>query len=1228
VHEVFVSYRKVDLRMFASAVRLFLAGRLGSDHVFLDHTSMDPGEVYPPALRAALDRARVLLVLIGPGWLAEDPATGQRLVDQEGDWVRREIRHALAKGLEIIPVLVDGAALPKPGTLPADIEAFTMRQTTALQYRSLETDFQRLLDAVTDRVPDLLLADLFEEEQALPEDPMPSELLRSEHRVVDYVPIGGRLATLTAWLADTSPFAARLITGPGGSGKTRLATELVLSAEESGWRAGFVKEDVEADVLGRVTAATSPLLLVVDYAEGRSHQLATLVTAVLDRPSPVRVLLLARSSGQWQRSLQSHRTSRIADLFTGIPTDPITGIEADREQLFDAAARAFADRLDIDLDTPVAPPDDLDRTRFDRVLDVHAAALASVLDIRSPGPLSDRDDPVRRVLHHEERHWLRTAADHGLPRRTEVLRVVVAAATLVGADRPATARVVLGALRGLENDAAVADGLRWLTELYPGPAALNPLRPDRLGEDLVAAVLAEDDYPDLAKELSAGLDEGQLTRAVTVLARSLPRHPHVRAAVVDLLSTESANRIPIGMVVATRVDSPALVDVLSELSGEEVARVIVDSLPEGTLALAAFAVVQTKALLRVESRRTPVDSAFVAELRHDLSVRLVGVGEFDQALVTSGQAVEEYRALHANGEADDHELARSLITRANAYARIGLSDDAVPDAVDAVDLVGGPTPLPLDDPRRDDPDLLLTRTDALTTLADLRHDRGEVDQAVTAITQAVANARVLVDAAESDSDRRERTGALASALETLAAIHESRDELREAFTTGAEAVDHYRDLDDAEPDRYRGELIRALGNHAGTCANLYRWSEGAELGEEAVESARSLVERYGDVHVVRLADAMNNTAALFRRIDRKERALDYLREAVPLYRGLADRLPGVHLEGLAGVLHNLGNCLDELKKPSEAAEAYEEADGIYRKSPSPSPEEEADHAEVLVGWAHALVALGDDEDALELAAEAVTLLDRSLRVERRRTRVKLVHALYLASATAFDLDRFDEAVRDGRRAAALHDRIVAEHDADFRREHAAAQHVLARALDAAGTSDEAAAVFASAIAVQREVLTEVDDPEVRGELAGILLNAGVCLSAVGDHPTALRHSEEAVAIRRALVTEDPRTRAELAEAVNNLADVHSDLEDWPSAKVVAAEAVALAAHLRADGVDDGVSIHVCALVTAARAAGPNGKAEATDLLRAAWRVAGSDDRELVREWAGQLGIPLRRLRER
>ncbi|WNV85329.1 tetratricopeptide repeat protein [Umezawaea sp. Da 62-37] len=1224
-----MSYRKVDLRLIAAALHQFLAGRLGTTSVFMDHTSMSSGEIYPPALRAALARARVLLVLVGPNWLADDPGTpGKRLVDRESDWVRREIREALRAGIEIIPVLVDGATLPKPGSLPADIEAVTMRQTTTLQYRTLAADYARLVDAIAERAPELLLADLFDEEQLLSADPMPSELLRSEHRVVGYVPDDERLADLTSWLAEANPFAVRLITGPGGCGKTRLATELVLEAKESGWQAGFVREDVDADTIGRVATVRSPLLLVVDYAEGQSHQLATLVAAALDRQAAVRVLLLARSSGQWQRTLQRHRTSRIADLFTEVPADAITAIDVERERLFYTAARAFANKLDIELGSPVTPPDDLDDARFDRMLDIHAAALASVLDIRSPGPLSDRDDPVRRVLHHEENHWLRTAADHGLAPRTDVLRVAVAASTLVGADRPATARAVLGAVRGIGDGAAVAGYLRWLTELYPGPAALNPLRPDRLGEDLVAAVLAEEEYPDLAKDLSTGLDEGQLARAVVVLARSLPRHPDVRGAVVDLLSDEPAKRIPIAMVVATQVDSPPLVDVLSELSGDELAPVIVDSLPDGTLALAAFAVVHTRALLRIESRRTPVSEVFVAELRHDLSVRLTGIGDFDQALVTSAEAVRDYEALMTRGLADADDLARALTTKANALSRIGLCRDAVPVATAAVDLVGGPEALPTDDPRLDDHELLRTRTDALTTLADLQHELGEVDQAISAITQAVANARVLLKAAGTEHDVLESTGALASALETLASIRESHDDLRDALRTNQEAVGHYQDLDDVEPDRYRSELIRALGNLAGTHAHLREWPEGAALGEKAVALARSLVAAHGDTHLERLADTLNNTAALLRRLKRHEKALEYLEEAVPLYRGLADRLPGVHRIALADALHNFGNCLGELGKWHQAVDAYDEGVEIHRKLPDPTPDQEADQAEMLVGWAHALVALDDDEEALLLTAEAVDLLDRSLRVDRTRTRIKLVHALYLSSATAFDLDRFDQAVRDGRRAVALRSGMGVDHDPETRREHAGALHVLARALDAKEDHPRSASVFAHALAVQREIPLDEDGDEVRSELAGILLDAGVCLSSLGDHPGALRHSEEAVAIRHDLLTDDPRTRFELAEALNNVADAHCDTEDWAPAKTVAAEAIAIASALHDEHAAGSGELLVFALVTGARSAGPDGKAEATTLLRRAWRTAGSDDRELVREWAGRLGIPLRRLKER
>jgi hypothetical protein len=140
VAEIFVNYRKVDSRYGAAVVHQSLVRRFGARHVFIDHQSMNPGVRYPDGLRAGIAHARILLVLIGPNWLADDPLVpGKRLVDREDEWVRREIREALANHLEIIPVLLGGASLPAPGTLPKDIEELTMRQRAWVDDRSNRT---------------------------------------------------------------------------------------------------------------------------------------------------------------------------------------------------------------------------------------------------------------------------------------------------------------------------------------------------------------------------------------------------------------------------------------------------------------------------------------------------------------------------------------------------------------------------------------------------------------------------------------------------------------------------------------------------------------------------------------------------------------------------------------------------------------------------------------------------------------------------------------------------------------------------------------------------------------------------------------------------------------------------------------------------------------------------------------------------------------------------------
>jgi hypothetical protein len=49
-------------------------------------------------------------------------------IEQEGDWVRREIRRGLERAVPIVPVLLDGASLPDPVRLPRDVRKLVHRQ--------------------------------------------------------------------------------------------------------------------------------------------------------------------------------------------------------------------------------------------------------------------------------------------------------------------------------------------------------------------------------------------------------------------------------------------------------------------------------------------------------------------------------------------------------------------------------------------------------------------------------------------------------------------------------------------------------------------------------------------------------------------------------------------------------------------------------------------------------------------------------------------------------------------------------------------------------------------------------------------------------------------------------------------------------------------------------------------------------------------------------------------
>ncbi|MEV1245420.1 hypothetical protein [Nonomuraea sp. NPDC049750] len=386
-------------------------------------------------------------------------------------------------------------------------------------------------------------------------------LLVPEHAVVPFLGRHEELATLRAWADDPAPLSIAVLTGRGGTGKTRLAGELCAELAEVGWDAGFLTTPypcaTRLDVL-------RPTLLAVDHPEPWAAAIGELIRHLTGRRRRhrVRILLLTRerADGEWWRRLvlaaadpTEHRATAAPDSdglpdvgglpgapggpgVGGLPTElnelnsvtvqldgrPLT--RAERVGHAAAAMRAFA--------SPRAVLPALDDPGYDDPLRVHLAAL-----MRLRGDDVEGGELLSRFLMYEQQQWMTVWPDGHEPVDAVTARQAVALVTLTTPTRQEL-RELLSAVPGSQTyDRGLALG-DWLARLFPGRSGpqgrLAPLGPEVVAEQFLAEtegldalVMAVHDHP--------ARSAGHLLRLLDVLRRSSER-PAVRSALLSLLT--------------------------------------------------------------------------------------------------------------------------------------------------------------------------------------------------------------------------------------------------------------------------------------------------------------------------------------------------------------------------------------------------------------------------------------------------------------------------------------------------------------------------------------------------------------------------------------------------------------------------------------------------------------------------------------------------------------------
>ena len=558
----------------------------------------------------------------------------------------------------------------------------------------------------------------------LPENFTPLQLIRARHDAVPYQECD-EFRQLRAW-AMTVPSDSRtgrngrnadisvaVVTGAGGSGKTRMAAQLCDDLSTIGWYAGFLPSmtEVTDEELAALAAVTTELLVVVDYAEeARRGLVARVVRALRARESATRIVLTARSADTWWEEFREEAEQDGTPLSNTLSLSIRGKQQVERDpwffgRMYRRAVQQFSDKLNEAVPTDVEVPDYLGDTALDVVLRAWLAVCGD--NDGAQEALPTREDLYDKVLSIEFARW------HKEPKLGDISRKQMrqAAATLsllAPSQDEGTVDDVLSRLPEWSQEHLLRSCFAELlvqSLLRDDGAESVSLRPDPVAEHLILKVFGKN--PDLLVRVLPqdpaqvpGLDDPDAEDSV--VTRALEMGQQVRNACVTLTRASSLDR-EVALRLARRalrerpflwkeaLDvaltqggplAPAL-EALIESGATLPLGEIDDAIPVGHPALAGAALAATRRLA-TSAKRSPEQQAHWA---NNLSIRLSDVGERKAALVAAREAVELYRGLaEASPQAYTPDLAASLNNLANRLSEVGERNEALEAAREAVRL--------------------------------------------------------------------------------------------------------------------------------------------------------------------------------------------------------------------------------------------------------------------------------------------------------------------------------------------------------------------------------------------------------------------------------------------------------------------------------------------------------------------------------------------------------------
>ncbi len=145
---IFINYRRDDSQATAGRLHDQLVHKFGYKNIFMDVDNIPAGVDFVEYLDSQLAKCDVFLAVIGPDWLTATDEEGHRRLDNPDDFVVTEIAAALKRRIRVIPVLIDGAHLPKADEVPPPLKMLLRRQALELRNTQFGRDVEELIERI------------------------------------------------------------------------------------------------------------------------------------------------------------------------------------------------------------------------------------------------------------------------------------------------------------------------------------------------------------------------------------------------------------------------------------------------------------------------------------------------------------------------------------------------------------------------------------------------------------------------------------------------------------------------------------------------------------------------------------------------------------------------------------------------------------------------------------------------------------------------------------------------------------------------------------------------------------------------------------------------------------------------------------------------------------------------------------------------------------------------